>query len=113
VLFPAIPIIVGISYIVFYLPDNIEFDNEKIYIKRWNGSYTIDLKNIHMIKMTGLSIGHRNIWKIKYIVNNEENAARFYPRYFSSAFDDFVAQVKSKNPKVELIRFSWSLDFDM
>ena len=108
-----IPIIFGIGYITFYLPDYIEYDENNIYVRRRNSNFTIPLEDIYMVKMTMLSIGHRNIWKIKFISNGIEGDARFYARYFSSSFEDFISKAKSQNPKIVINNFSWSFDFDL
>lgn len=108
-----LPVCIGILYIVFYLPDNIEFDNDHLFIIRRRKEIVVDLKDIYLIKVTMISIGYRSLWKIRYTNNNEDGAARFYSRYFSSSFDNFCNQVKAKNPHVEIKNYSWSFDFDL
>jgi hypothetical protein len=98
----AVPIIVVISYFVFYFPDSIEFDQEKMYVTKWSRSQDIDLKDIRLIKMTILRLGYRNCWKIEYLINNKETTARFYSRYFSIYLNDFFELVKKKNPKANI-----------
>jgi hypothetical protein len=106
-----VPIYVGVFYIVFFLPDGIEFDAENIYLKRRHHNYTIPLKDISVIKITGISIGYRSLWKLECKVNGIEGDARFYNRsYFSPAFNNFCNHVKLKNPKVEVRKFGWSFD---
>jgi len=104
----------AIFYIAFYLPDTIEFDYENLYLIRKSGESTIPLKDIYMIKMTSISIGSRSLWKIKCKINGVEKAARFYNQwFFSSTFDTFCKRVKLMNPRLEVRKFSWSLDFDL
>lgn len=110
VCFLAIPVIGVISYFVFFFSDTIEFDEEKMYLIRRNGSHDVDLKDIYLIKMTGFRIGYRNLGKIKYMIDNEEHTARFYSRYFSIYFNDFCNLVKVKNPKVNIDK-PWWLSF--
>jgi len=108
-----IPIYAGIYYIIFYLPDTLEYNNDALYMKRKGSEVVIELKHIDTIKMTSIMIGHRSLWKIKYSYNDETGAARFYPKYFSSSFDDFCRKVRVKNAKLEIVNFSWSFDFDI
>jgi hypothetical protein len=101
VLIIAIPAFIAIDYLIYHLPDTIDYDDNNIFIKRKKGELVVPLKDICLVKVTWLSIGHRNIWKIKYVNCNIEGIVLFYPRYFSSSFDDFIKQVKTNNPKAE------------
>ena len=72
-----VPIYAGIFYIIFYLPDHICYDIDNMYIKSKNGEIIVELKDIYMVKMTSIGIGHRFLWKIKYRVDNDEGDVRF------------------------------------
>jgi len=100
-LFIAVPVFIFLDYLVYYLPDKIEFDNEHLFIKRKTGEECIDLKHICLVKMTGLSIGRKNIWKIKYSNYNGDGIVRFYPGNVSS-FNDFIKLVRAANSNVEV-----------
>lgn len=101
-LFIVIPVFILLDYLLYYLPDKVEFDNEYLFIKRKKGEERIALKDIYLVKATGLSIGHKSIWKIKYLVYNGQGAARLYPRNLSSSFNDFIKLVKAANPGAEV-----------
>ncbi len=101
-----IPFIVA-GYFIFYLPDNIGFDSDKMYINRLNTSYIVRLEEITLIKFSVFGIGPAPLVSISYRINNEEHIARFYLRYFSIYFNDFSKLVKLKNPKVEIDNPLW------
>jgi len=113
ILLPAIPIVIGMGYLIFYLPDHIEYDSENIYISRHRRKFSIRLNDIDTVKLTMLSIGHRNMWKIKFTQNGIESNARFYTRIFSSTFKDFISKLKAENPSVDINKITWSFDFDV
>jgi hypothetical protein len=102
----AIPIFILLDYLLYYFPDKVDFDNEHFYIKRKKGEERVALKDIYLVTRTGVSIGHKSIWKVKYINYNGEGVVRFFPRNISSSFDDFIKLVKEKNPGVEVKNFS-------
>ena len=109
-IFGAAILIFGFS--IFYLPDTIEFDDKNMYIMKRGDETIVDLKDIYMVKLTGMRFNYRHMWKIKYKINGIEKAARFYPDY-SSALDEFTGLVKQKNPVAEIKYQSWFFDFDM
>ena len=104
----AVPIICAIDYILFYLPDVIEFDEFGIYIKTKEGLIPVPYQQVTTLKLTGLSIGSKNIWKIKYYDKGREKTARFYPRNYSNTLGDFIKLLRSRNPNTKFISFSWS-----
>jgi len=108
-------IVVYLQFFLFiiYLPETIEFDNDYIYLKRINGEIAIDLGCIYKIKMTGFRLNRRYMWKIKYRVNGINKAARFYPDYSLTNMNEFVENIKHKNPDLEVIYTSSTLDFDL
>jgi predicted secreted protein len=97
-----------IDYILFYLPNHIDFDDNNIFIKTKEGIITVPYQQVTMLKLTGLSIGSKNIWKIKYYDNGREKVARFYPRNYSNTLGDFIKLLRSRNPNTQFISFSWS-----
>jgi hypothetical protein len=100
-LYIAAPVFIFLEYILYYLPNKVEFDNENIFIKRKKGEERVAIKDIYLVKITAIGIGHKSIWKIKYSNYNGEGVARFYPRNVSSSFGDFLKLVKAANPKAE------------
>jgi hypothetical protein len=108
-----IPIYTGIYFIIFYLPDTLECNNDALYVKRKGAEFVVDLKDIDTIKLTSIMVGHRWLWKIKYSSTDEIEAVRFYRRYFSPSFGDFCRKVRLKNAEIDIVKFSWSFDFDI
>lgn len=100
-----------LEYVLFYLPNKIEFDEQKIFIKRKKEQEEIEFRNVYLLKMTGLRIGSRTIWKIRYNCNRKEGVARFYPNNYSSNLSEFVALLRKQNPRVE-ISVKGAFDFD-
>jgi len=107
--------IVFIQFFLFviYLPAKIEFDNDYMYLQRFNKETTIDLGSIYKIKTTGFRLNRRFMWKIKYQVNGINKAARFYPDYSLTNMNEFIENIKHKNPGLEVIYTSGPLDFDL
>lgn len=100
-----------LEYILFYLPSNIEYDERHIFIQKKKESQAIAFRNVYQLKMTGLRVGSRTIWKIRYNSDRKEGVARFYPRNYSSNFSEFVNLLRQQNPRVE-INVKGSFDFD-
>jgi hypothetical protein len=104
----AVPILGVIDYILFYLPTQVEFDDFSVFIKTKDGVITVPYRQVTMLKLTGLSIGSKNIWKIKYYDKGREKTARFYPRNYSNTLGDFIKLLRTRNPNTKFISFSWS-----
>jgi len=96
-----IPLIIA-GYFIFYLPDNIYFDSDNIYITHFSNSIVVGLEQITSVEFSVFGTFTIQLVRIKYMLNNEEHVARFYLRYFSIYFNDFSKLVKLKNPKVEI-----------
>ena len=103
-LFAAAPVFIVIDYLIYYRPDRVEFDNAHIFIKRKTVYEQVALNDIYEIKMTGLGIGVKTIWKIRYADHRGNGVAWFYPRYFSQGLKEFVDAVAVKNPNAKLDR---------
>ena len=63
--------------------------------------------------MTGFRLNRRFMWKIKYQVNGINKAARFYPDYSLTNMNEFIENIKNKNPDLEVIYTSGPFDFDL
>ena len=103
-----IPLIAA-GYFIFYLPDNICFDSNKMYIKHFNSCNDIGLEQITLIKpLVFGGTSTPQLVRIKYVIKDEEHVARFYRRYFSIYYNDFCYLTKLKNPRVEIDDPFWS-----
>jgi hypothetical protein len=84
---------------VFYLPDKIEFDSNKMYIVHRDGKREVNLGDIRRIATSRLSLNNSlHLVKIRYYYHGNELTARFYPRSFSKSLTEFKNMVKDKNP---------------
>ena len=98
----AVPIFIYLDYLIYYRPNQIEFDDNQLFIKRKKGEEIVALKDVYQLRSTAWRIGFKKIWKLRYYNRNGEGNAWFYPRKGASGFEDFVEQVRGKNPKVEI-----------
>jgi len=95
--------ILFVIFLVFYLPDKIEFDNSNMYIVSKKGKKEVSLGNITGIAVTRLSLNNSlYLIKIKYYYRGDEYTARFYPRRFSKSLNDFKNNVRNKNPRAKV-----------
>jgi hypothetical protein len=101
-----------VGYVLFFLPETIEFDDNSMYIKKRNGEIVVDLKDIYKIKITQVAFNNTHTWKIKYKLDGIDKSARFYPNN-SSGFEEFINRVKLKNPDIQISNWTSTLDFDM
>jgi hypothetical protein len=102
----AVPILIALDYVIFYLPSRVEFDEESIFIRKGRDpEFLVPLRNVRLIKSLWLNIGFHNLCKITYVLNGKQMRVYVYPRAFSSTNADFVKQLKSKNPGVEIKGF--------
>jgi Ca2+/Na+ antiporter len=90
------------AYRIFYLPDNIEFDDNYMYIIEKNGEIIVDLKDIYYIFPRASFFDSSGLGKIKYHFEGSDYFAQFSPRYFSSSLKEFNEAVIKKNPKVTI-----------
>ena len=102
----ALPILAAVDYAIFYLPDKIEFDDEMVYIKTRKETLAVPFRQLTMLKITWISIGSKNVWKLKYIARGRERSARFYPRNYADTLAPFIQLLKAKNPNAKFT--SWS-----
>ena len=94
----AIPAFVYFDYMLYYRPSQIEFDHEKLFIKRKKGEEIVAMKNICLVSNTHFGIGYKSIFKIRYKNSKIDGIVRFYPKKLSSGFDDFIKILKAVNP---------------
>jgi hypothetical protein len=99
-------VFVVFAYNLFYLPDNIEFDNEYMYIIYKDGETMINLKNIYYVSPVGSLINPSGLGKIKYRYEGSDYLAQFSLRYFSSSFKRFKEAVTEKNPRATIRGFT-------
>ncbi len=102
----ALPILAVVDYAIFYLPDKIEFDDETVYIKTGKETLAVPFQQVTMLKITWISIGSKNVWKLKYIAGGRERSARFYPRNYADTLAPFIQLLKAKNPNAKFTRWS-------
>ena len=107
----ATAVIIYLGYRTIYLADNIEFDDKNMFVSRKNDEITVDLADVYAIKLTLGQLNRQRMWKIKYRINGVEKAARCYPNY-SPGLDEFIQNVKSRNPNVEVRYMTGPLSFD-
>jgi len=88
-----------IGYRIFYLPDNIEFDDDFMYVIEKDGEIKVDLKDIYYILPRASFFDSSGLGQIRYHYEGGNYFAQFLPRYFSSSFKEFKAAVIKKNPK--------------
>lgn len=104
-------IAVYLGYRTIYLADNIDFDDKNMFVRTRNDEITIDLADVYAIKLTLGQLNRQRMWKIKYRINGVEKAARCYPNY-SPGLDEFIQNVKSRNPDVEVRYIAGPFNFD-
>lgn len=100
-----------LAYRTIYLVDNIEFDDKNMFVRTRNDEIIIDLADVYAIKLTLGQLNRQRMWKIKYRINGIEKAARCYPNY-SPGLDEFIQNVKSRNPNVEIRYMAGPFNFD-
>ncbi len=103
----AIPILAVIDYAIFYLADKIEFDDDTVYIKSSSETVAVPFQQVTTLQITWISIGSKNVWKIKYVSGGKERSARFYPRSYADTLAPFIQLVKAKNPNARFV--SWPM----
>jgi hypothetical protein len=102
----GVPIAIALDYMVFYLPSHVEFDDERIFIRKKSApELVVSLNNITLVKAMHWSIGFHTLFKITYWINGKQMRIYLYPRAFSSILPDFVNQLKTKNGSVEIKGF--------
>jgi len=102
----ALPILAVVDYAIFYLPDKIEFDEETVYIQTGKEALAVPFQQLTMLKITWISIGSKNVWKLKYVAGGRERSSRFYPRNYADTLAPFIQLLKTKNPNAKFV--SWS-----
>ncbi|MBS1528535.1 MAG: hypothetical protein JST19_23010 [Bacteroidetes bacterium] len=114
-----IPYVIGtlviaifLGYRTIYLADNIEFDNKNMFVRTRNDEVAIDLADVYAIKLTLAHLNRQRMWKIKYRINGVDKAARCYPNY-SPGLEEFIRNVKSRNPDVKVRNTVGPFDFDV
>jgi hypothetical protein len=90
------------GYRAFFAGDKIQFDRNHMYIVYKDGETPVELKNVFYAAR--ITAGGGGMGKIKYYYEGQEYYTRFFPRYFSRAFSQFVDDVVAKNPNATIYR---------
>jgi len=100
------------AYWIFWLPDNIEFDADFMYVIYKNGEIKVDLKDVYYISPRAGFMDNCGLGRIKYHYEDTDYLAQFTPRYFSSSFKKFKGYVLEKNPGATIKGYNQLFDFD-
>lgn len=104
-------IINSILYYLFDKAKTVEFDDDFMYVTGKAGEEKIPLKDIYKIKLTLAEINDRNMWKIGYYDNSQnEKIVRILPAY--PQFDNFKKGVMAANKDLKIRNWSHSFDID-
>jgi hypothetical protein len=103
ILFVAVPVLVCLDYLIYYRPNYIEFDDDRLFIKRKKGIESVALKDVYLVKMTLWGIGTKSLWRIKYSTPGKDGVVRFYPRANKANLVEFMTLVKACNPLAAII----------
>lgn len=88
------------------------FDAEYLYLLHPDTPQQVPLALVYKIKLTMTQFGSASVYKIGYHdANGQPQALRILP---TSGFylDEFKEAVRQQNPRVEVINYSHSFDFD-
>ncbi len=100
------------AYQIFYLPDNVEFDADNMYIVYKDGETKVNLKDVYYVSPMGSLWSGNNLGRIKYRFEGSDYQAQFMPRYFSSSFKKFKQYLIEKKPNAVIRGYSPISFFD-